>query len=131
MFSTVASAETNLETLKSGETNITKNSVEYNFYSEIIRTETGGYAKTSIEQTNGGYMAANTVQVRTCLYNSNGTVIKQTQWGKNSNRATKFTANTNYAKSGTYYVKGEVKILSGSTWTTYSTEQTGTLTFKN
>lgn len=129
MLSSAAFAASS-ETVKSGETTVKLNGIEYVFYSEAYTyNDTGIYAKTTLKTANGEYVAANTMRAKTSLYNSSGQLIKQSALAENSVRVTGLSPLINYGARGTYYAVGEVQIYSGTTWKTYTTLKTGTIKY--
>ncbi len=118
------------ETVKSGELTQNLNGIDYVYYSEAYTyNDTGIYAKTTLKTANGQYVPANTMRVKTCLYNSNGQLVKETSVAENSQRVTGMSASCSSGTKGTYYAVGEVQILNGSTWKTYTTLKTGTIKY--
>lgn len=118
------------ETVKSGELTVTLNGIDYVYYSEAYTyNDTGIYAKTTLKTANGQYVPAHTMRVKTCLYNSNGQLVKETSLAENSQRTTGFSASCSSGTKGTYYAVGVVQILNGSTWKTYNTLKTGTIKY--
>jgi hypothetical protein len=128
--STVAYAAGPLETLKSGTLEETLNGMVYSYYSEINRFDCGVSAKTYVGTKNGQYVPADTIGVRTGLYNYSGQLCKQTRWATNSYRATGMSAlSGDYNITGVYYAMGDVKIYSGNDWEEYTSLQTGTVSY--
>lgn len=118
------------ETVKSGETTKNLNGIDYVFYSEAYTyNDTGIYAKTTLKTANGQYVPANTMRVRTYLYNSNGQLVKQSSQAENQQRVTGLSASISSGTKGTYYAVGDVEIYSGSTWKPYTTLKTGTIRY--
>jgi hypothetical protein len=129
MFSSATFAA-DVETVKSGETKVTLNGIEYIFYSEAYTADdTAVYARALVKTANGQYVPENTLRAKAILYDSNGKVVRETQVAENSKRATVFAATCSYTTRGTYYAVGEIQILNGSTWKKYTTLKTGTIRY--